>query len=160
MQRTILLILLAFIAVISGVLFTRTAPLPEVSEAPTRLTTVKTNPNQEVSEKPIKNRIKSVSNQKETVSMVPVVSRDSHTFLAQKDGTVLEAMVLEDASGFTFTTKNYPALGVFVESINGKENRDGKYWILYLNGATSTLGASSARVSPGDRVEWRYEDSY
>jgi hypothetical protein len=109
---------------------------------------------------PIKNKEKEapVPNQIATVPDQKPATR--HSFTAQRAGTVLNIMDAQHASGFMFTTKNYPALGAFVESINGLENKDGKYWILYVNGATSTLGVSQALVMPGDTVEWRYEDSY
>ncbi len=84
----------------------------------------------------------------------------SHTFVARSESTVLDAMKTEASAGFTFTSKSYPALGVFIESIGGLTPAEGMYWILYINGATSTLGASQARVQTGDVVTWRYERGY
>jgi hypothetical protein len=59
----------------------------------------------------------------------------------------------------TFSGHEYPSLGFFVDSINGVESVGGSYWFLYINGATSTLGASHAVVIPGDTIEWRHEKS-
>lgn len=78
----------------------------------------------------------------------------------EQEGTVLEAMQSYEArSSFTFSGTEHPALGFFVESINGKKNEDGYYWFLYINGTSSPLGASQALVHTGDVVEWRYKTS-
>ncbi|MCR4325621.1 MAG: DUF4430 domain-containing protein [Patescibacteria group bacterium] len=75
--------------------------------------------------------------------------------------SVLDAMRAAAASSsFTFTGRDYPGLGFFVESINGKENTGGFYWILYVNGASSETGASQTRLSNGDAIEWRYKQGY
>ncbi len=75
-------------------------------------------------------------------------------------GTALDAMRTAQHRGFMFAGRDYPGIGFFVESIQGKENADNYYWILYLNGATSTLGASSLKLHASDVVEWRYEKGY
>lgn len=62
--------------------------------------------------------------------------------------------------GLAFIGKEYPSLGLFIESINGKKAESGYYWFLYINGVSSTQGVSSARISPGDVIEWRYKQSY
>ncbi|MEK7093008.1 MAG: DUF4430 domain-containing protein [Patescibacteria group bacterium] len=84
------------------------------------------------------------------------------TYAAHIDGskTVIELMRSLPSSGFVFSGDEYPSLGYFVESINGKKNGDGKYWILYINGKPSDLGASNATIHAGDTVEWRFEKSY
>jgi len=74
------------------------------------------------------------------------------------EGTVLEAMYAHQAAGgFTFTGKEHPSLGFFVETINGRGAADGKYWFLYINGESSPTGASDTNVSRGDTIEWRYK---
>ena len=76
--------------------------------------------------------------------------------------TVLRAMDAYAAadSSFFFSGRDFPGLGYFVEEIKGRMNADGYYWILRINGTLSELGASQARVQPGDTVEWRYEKGY
>jgi len=70
---------------------------------------------------------------------------------------------LASTTNFAFTGKDYSSLGFFVESINGlpaqagKKNSDGFYWILYVNGKSSDLGVSQAKISSGDTIEWKYE---
>ena len=76
--------------------------------------------------------------------------------------TVLGAMEQYAAAnhGFSFSGRDFPGLGFYVEELNGKKSGSGFYWILYVNGTSSELGASSVRVHPGDVVKWRYEKGY
>ena len=84
-----------------------------------------------------------------------------YEFIAQGAGTVLEAMSEYAATHhFEYKTKEYPSLGLYVESINGVEATDGYYWILYINWKDSAKGASTAHVEKGDAIEWKYEKSY
>ena len=88
----------------------------------------------------------------------PLAPLSSYTVPVNTKETVLAAMyAYASSSSFAFTGENYPSLGFFVDSIGGRANADGNYWILYVNGTSSSLGASSAMVSSGDTVEWRYE---
>ncbi|MDP3965243.1 MAG: DUF4430 domain-containing protein [bacterium] len=75
--------------------------------------------------------------------------------------TVLDAMnELASSGDFKFTSKEFPGMGTFVESINGKAGADGFYWILYVRGTLSQTGASQTIVNPGDNIEWKYEKGY
>ncbi len=90
-----------------------------------------------------------------------VVGEASYPLAVSAGGTLIDAMnALAASSGFAFTGREYPGLGFFVDSINGRANGGGMYWILYVNGASSAVGASEAPVRPGDVFEWRYEKSY
>lgn len=87
----------------------------------------------------------------------------SNTYRAHISGgeSALDVMrIIASMSGFSFSGAEYPSLGFFVESIEGKKSGDGYYWILYINGKSSNLGASSVTVHPGDTLEWRYEKGY
>lgn len=75
--------------------------------------------------------------------------------------SVFNAMrALASTTAFNFSSREFSGMGEFVESINGKKNADGYYWILYVNGAASQTGASQTAVSPKDTVEWRFEKGY
>lgn len=81
-----------------------------------------------------------------------------HYPLPSAGQSVLAAMQGLASSGtLSFSGREFPSLGFFVESIDGVSNAGGKYWILYHNGAQSQIGASNATISPGDVIEWRYE---
>ena len=74
--------------------------------------------------------------------------------------TVLDAMqIAASSTSFTYTGHDYPGMGVYVDSINGKQNGSGYYWFLYVNGVSSETGASQTVLHSGDVVEWRYEKS-
>lgn len=50
------------------------------------------------------------------------------------------------------------ALGEYVDSINGiKGGTDGKYWLFYVNGEASTMGATEYQTLDTDVIEWRFE---
>ena len=75
--------------------------------------------------------------------------------------TVIDAMrSLASTSDFSYTGKDYPGLGVFVDSINGRKNAGGMYWILYLDGTTTSSGASATVLNDSDIVEWKYEKGF
>lgn len=85
----------------------------------------------------------------------------SYPVYAAEGATVLDAMREAAASSsLAFSGREYPSLGFFIESVNGKENADGFYWFLYLNGASSDTGASQTLLHPGDSVEWKYKRNY
>ncbi len=86
---------------------------------------------------------------------------DRYIIPVLESGAVLDAMRAYAArSDFTFTGSEHPGLGFFVESIGGKKSGGDSYWFLYVNGSSSSRGASTEMVSPGDEVEWRYERGY
>ena len=61
--------------------------------------------------------------------------------------------------GLSLKVKSYD-IGVFVEAIGNKENgQEGKYWLYYLNGEMTQLAADKQLLSPGDKVEFRFEVS-
>ncbi len=83
------------------------------------------------------------------------------TFTAESSGTVLDAMNAQKAAGaLSFSGREFPGLGFFVEEINGTRSTDGYYWILYVNGTVSPTGVSQTLLSAGDVIEWRYEKGY
>ena len=73
--------------------------------------------------------------------------------------TVIDSMrALADAdASFTFDGEDHAGLGFFVRSINGKAAGNGYNWMLYINGKQAETGASQAKITSGDRVEWKYE---
>ena len=86
---------------------------------------------------------------------------NSTTFTATTTSSVLDVMhTLAGMGSLSFSGRDFPGLGFFVEEINERKNTDGYYWILLVNGKKSDLGASQARLKEGDVVEWRYEKGY
>jgi len=76
--------------------------------------------------------------------------------------TVYEAMQLlqiDSRQPFTFSAKNYPGMGYFIEEINGIKNdtKTNTYWIMYVNGQSAQVGASQYILKPNDIITWKYE---
>lgn len=96
-----------------------------------------------------------------TPNITILIGSTSYPVYAKPGSSVLGAMQeAASTSAFTFSGRDYPSLGFFIESIAGKKNADGLYWFLYINGKSSDTGASQTRVSAGDTIEWRYEKNY
>ena len=98
-----------------------------------------------------------------TASATLSVGGIAYPITVAQGATVIDAMrslAASSAFTFTFTGREYPGLGFFVDSINGEENAGGTYWILYVNSVSATVGAGATEVHAGDTIEWRYEKSY
>lgn len=77
-----------------------------------------------------------------------------------KGSNVYDAMISLAASStahFSFSAKEYPGIGYFIEEINGVKNAGGKYWTLYVNGKYAPVGASDYKLLEGNRAEWKFE---
>lgn len=74
-------------------------------------------------------------------------------------GSVYQAMV--DLSiqnkDFTFTSKDYSGMGMFVDSINGVQGSFEKNWIYYVNDKKASIGISKNFLKQGDVVRWERE---
>lgn len=79
--------------------------------------------------------------------------------------TVLEAMSIADSmdiSDLRFRAVFASPYGAFIDSINDLADAGDSYWLLYINGTLSTLGASESILLEDDQIsnidiEWRYE---
>lgn len=85
-----------------------------------------------------------------------------HALVSPVDGmTAADALLAAHAAGrLTADVKDFGGeLGIFVEALNGLANDppSNQYWLLYINGVKSAVGASSALVRAGDTVTWKYE---
>ncbi len=89
------------------------------------------------------------------------VGTTTYTLPLIEDETLFQAMrTLASSTAFRFTAHEYPAMGSFIDSIDGKASSSGHYWILWHNGRKASVGASSLKLHAGDHVEWKYEKSY
>ncbi|MEK7482676.1 MAG: DUF4430 domain-containing protein [Patescibacteria group bacterium] len=78
---------------------------------------------------------------------------------AKYGGTCLDILKRGAATlNFDLQTKDYGEMGVLVEKIRDKKNGDGgNYWMYYVDGKLSDVGASQQEIYPGSIVEWRFE---
>ena len=97
--------------------------------------------------------------QPQSTHVTMIVGSQRYVIDSSATSTVLAIMqrAKSSESGFSYTSKDYPSLGVFVDSINGTSQSDNKYWMFYVNGVQSPVGISHAQVHPGDTVEWKLE---
>lgn len=55
-------------------------------------------------------------------------------------------------------TKDFgPGLGEFVEMIDGLKPAAEEFWAFYVNGKSSTVGASNYITQEGDVIEWKLQ---
>ncbi len=88
-----------------------------------------------------------------------VVNGNSYPVAVTSGETIASAMQALEANGsITYTEKEYPGLGEFIESIDRKGSANNYYWMLYVNGVQSQTGVSETTLSPGDVVAWKYEN--
>lgn len=76
--------------------------------------------------------------------------------------TALEAMekLANENKDFKFVGKNYGSMGIFIESINGIDGTNKKFWIYYVNNEKASVGTSKYVLNSGDIISWKLEDSY
>lgn len=91
------------------------------------------------------------------------VSAQSYEISFDKEGITLESLMkkLQSESDFRFSGVNYSSMGFFVNEINGikNDNKQGKYWVYYLNGQSAQAGVSIQKINSGYNIEWKYEKS-
>jgi hypothetical protein len=59
---------------------------------------------------------------------------------------------------FTIIYKDYPEMGVLVESIGEITNgQDGKYWQYWVNDILGGVASDKNFLKPGDKVEWKFD---
>jgi len=60
-----------------------------------------------------------------------------------------------ESEGLEVNTVQYD-FGVFVDSIDGFKSGSDKAWIYYINSESGQVAADTAKVNPGDSIEWKY----
>lgn len=86
----------------------------------------------------------------------------SYKISVSKKITVIDAMRMAQTQGLILKTKDYGApLGILIEGINNISNdsKNQKYWTLYVNDIRAAVGASTATVTPGDTITWKFENT-
>lgn len=89
-------------------------------------------------------------------------SENEYSKRIEKESSVFDLMKLIDDENNNFSFKyKESSMGVFIEEINEIKNNasDNMYWMFYVNNKLSEVGASGYKLSEGDSVEWKYEDT-
>jgi len=82
----------------------------------------------------------------------------TYVFSVESGATVFDVMKkLTELDRITMQHEESSA-GVFLKSLNGTENNseEGRYWMFYVNGEMSNVGADKYSVEEGDLVEWKF----
>jgi hypothetical protein len=78
--------------------------------------------------------------------------------------TVLQAMIIADAmtdSAFSFRAVYASFYGAFIDKIIGTEDAGSSYWMLYVEGQSANVGASTQLIIENTKptnveIEWKY----
>jgi len=90
---------------------------------------------------------------------LPTSSR-IYTATVTKGSNVLDLMEnLRDTQGFEFTTQEFEGLGMFVDTVDGVQPSDNKYWVYYVNEESATVGVEDYILEEDDMVRWALEES-
>ena len=85
------------------------------------------------------------------------VTTAQSTTVSYQGQTGKNAMELLKTNATVETTTD-PNLGEYATSINGVKNgTDSKYWIMYVNGEMSSVGASTYVTTSNDTIEWKLQ---
>jgi hypothetical protein len=88
------------------------------------------------------------------------VSGGTYNIKIKEGATVYEVMEQVEKTkenNFSFKSKEYPGLGIFVDEINGIEGSPGKYWIYYVNDKEASVGVRDYVLKEGDIINWKQE---
>lgn len=156
-------LLIPLVLILAAILKHQPEPVIENRPAATAAANIFTpTPNSRTKEAAVKNTKNTPAN---TIPFSIQSSDNTKTYRVEIKGetTVEKIMRRAETQGLEIVTENYgKELGLFVQSINGLTNNPNKkmYWYLYVNDKSSPVGASAAKVAPGDSVTWRYEKEH
>lgn len=87
------------------------------------------------------------------------VLKQTYKIEIENKDTVYDAMEILDNStnNFSFNSKKYSGLGIFINEINGVKGRSGAYWIYYINGEKVSVGVSKYILKSEDVITWKQE---
>lgn len=75
-----------------------------------------------------------------------------------KDGDtvydVMNALQSNKENNFTFESKEYPSMGIFIDGINGIKGETNKYWIYSVNSVEASISVSKYTLKNGDSILW------
>ena len=108
-------------------------------------------------------QIKEEQIKKEAEKLINVslrVQDKNYTIKIKEGSSAYELMNQLKQEGLTFSATEYSSLGFFITEINGvkEDKKSATYWILYVNGKESSVGASQLILKADDLIEWRHQN--
>lgn len=101
-------------------------------------------------------------NSSQNINVSMEVGEKNETSVLKEGTTVYQFMeMLKGEEKISFSGKDYPNMGFFVEEINGVKNDSEKnlYWMYYVNDQPATEGISTRILKNGDKITWKLEKS-
>jgi hypothetical protein len=71
---------------------------------------------------------------------------------------VMNILQNKKENNFSFVSKEYSGLGIFIDEINGVKGVSGKYWIYSVNGEKASISVSKYILKNGDNVLWEQKE--
>lgn len=140
-KKIIYIFVIIFFTIVFGVIISTAVSIPDLTPR----------------DKPENNNSVSVVSGQIQINLT--IEGEGYNVVVPLGSTIYDAMVILDRAGdLNFKSSHYIGLGYFVQEINGRKNTGGNYWILYINGVYSAVGASQYILKEGDKIEWKYEN--
>ena len=92
-------------------------------------------------------------NQEQATTAPQVRGQQSFFYAGIKGETAISLLKLYHK----IETKDFGALGEMVTAIEGIKPAADEFWAFYVNGKSSTIGASAYETKDNDQIEWRLE---
>jgi len=87
-------------------------------------------------------------------------SRQGYEFILSNSSSTVFSALLEigQKNGFSVEYKQYPEMGMLVESIDYIANgQDGSYWQYWVNGKLAEVACDKKTLNSGDVIEWKFD---
>lgn len=97
--------------------------------------------------------------EQEKFASIQVLDKIYKSPIGEKDTVydLMKSLQNNKENNFTFTYKEYPGMGIFINGINNVEGSPGKYWIYYVNGEEASVSVSKNIIKEGDVITWKQE---
>ncbi len=88
-----------------------------------------------------------------------VLDKEYRTSFIEGDSVykTMEKIRDNEKNNFSFISKEYSGLGIFIDEINGVAGESGKYWIYYVNEKEAGVSVSKYLLKSGDIITWKQE---
>ncbi|NIP43365.1 MAG: DUF4430 domain-containing protein [candidate division Zixibacteria bacterium] len=77
---------------------------------------------------------------------------DTIVLIGQDGRTVFDILLEEHKVDYVESE-----MGVFIQAIDGIENKAGRFWMYSINGEPGKIACDRASVSEGDTIRWEYK---
>jgi hypothetical protein len=100
------------------------------------------------------------TNEAKSISVTVNIQGQKMIVSLPEKATVRDALHQLSVSGkITYKETYYSGMGYFINAIEGIANASdgGHYWVFFVNGKKSSVGASAYELKGGDNIEWKFQ---